>query len=348
MNDLSRSPLAVTDQLQRPLRDLRISVTDRCNFRCAYCMPRDVFGKGFVFLKRTELLSFEEIVRFARLAIELGVGKIRLTGGEPLLRHGVEALIAQLAKLTTCEGAPLEIALTTNGSLLPLKAQSLKDAGLTRLTVSLDALDPGVFKQMSDSEITVTRVLQGIEAAQRVGLAPVKVNTVVKRGLNEQEILPLARYFRHSGVILRFIEFMDVGSTNAWRLDEVVSAREILSGIGAEFPLQAVDPGYRGEVAERWAYADGAGEIGVVASVTQAFCGDCSRLRLSTDGKLYTCLFADSGVDLRTPLRAGENDSQLRQRLVDLWAQRADRYSQRRHEATLVSSKKIEMSYIGG
>lgn len=348
MNDFSRSPMEVADQLQRPLRDLRISVTDRCNFRCAYCMPRDVFGKGFVFLKRAELLSFEEIVRFARLAIELGVCKIRLTGGEPLLRHGVEALIAQLAKLTTRDGAPLEIALTTNGSLLPVKAQSLKDAGLTRLTVSLDALDPGVFKQMSDSGMTVTRVLQGIEAAQRVGLAPVKVNTVVKRGLNEQEILPLARHFRHSGVILRFIEFMDVGSTNAWRLDDVVSAREILSCIGAEFPLQAVDPGYRGEVAERWAYADGAGEIGVVASVTQAFCGDCSRLRLSTDGKLYTCLFADSGVDLRTPLRAGENDSQLRQRLADLWTARGDRYSQRRHEATVVSLKKIEMSYIGG
>ena len=348
VNNLTRSALTVTDQLQRPLRDLRISVTDRCNFRCAYCMPRTAFGKGFVFLQRAELLSFEEIVRVARLSTELGVRKIRLSGGEPLLRHGVERLIEQLAKLQDHDGNALEIAMTSNGSVLASKARGLKDAGLTRLTVSLDALDDTLFRQMSDSETPVGRVLDGIEAAQAAGLAPVKVNCVVKRGVNEQEILPLVRYFRHRGIVLRFIEFMDVGSTNAWCLDEVVPASEILMRIGEEFPLQALEANYRGEVAERWAFADGAGEIGVIASVTQAFCGDCSRLRLSTDGKLYTCLFAESGYDLRSPLRAGENDTALLQRVHDLWGRRTDRYSQRRSEATAMAVKKIEMSYIGG
>ena len=311
-------------------------------------MPRESFGKDFAFLQRAELLSFEEIVRLVRLSTDLGVRKIRLSGGEPLLRHGIEILIEKLARLSGSDGKPLEIALTTNGSLLAAKARTLKNAGLTRLTVSLDAMDQSVFRRMSDSDIPVRRVLDGIEQAQAAGLAPVKVNTVVKRGLNEQEILPLVRQFRHSGVVLRFIEFMDVGTTNAWCLDDVVSAREILAHIGDEYPLRSLEPNYRGEVAERWAFADGAGEIGVVASVTQAFCGDCSRLRLSTDGKFYTCLFAESGVDVRSPLRAGESDALLRQRMHDLWAIRDDRYSQRRQEATFVPVKKIEMSYIGG
>ncbi len=339
---------SVTDTLNRPLRDLRISVTDRCNMRCTYCMPREVFGKGFVFLQRSELLSFEEITRLARLGVDLGVRKIRLSGGEPLLRHGVERLIEQLARLLDAEGKPVEIALTTNGTLLAAKARSLKDAGLARLTVSLDALSEDVFRRMSDSGVPVGKVLDGIAAAQDAGLAPLKVNTVVKRGVNEEEILPLVRHFRHSGVVLRFIEFMDVGTTNGWRMDDVVTARDILAGIDREYPLRPADPNYAGEVAKRWLYADGAGEIGVIASVTQAFCHDCSRLRLSTDGKLYTCLFAAEGTDLRTALRGGEGDAQLRQRIVDVWQKRADRYSQLRHAATELPMKKIEMSYIGG
>jgi len=339
---------SVTDTLQRPLRDLRISVTDRCNMRCTYCMPREVFGKGFVFLQRSELLSFEEITRLAGLGVSLGVRKIRLSGGEPLLRHGVERLIEQLAGLRDSEGRSVEIALTTNGSLLAAKARSLKDAGLTRLTVSLDALSEEIFQRMSDSGVAVGKVLDGIATAQAVGLAPLKVNTVVKRGVNEGEILPLVRHFRHSGVILRFIEFMDVGTTNGWRLDDVVTAQDILAMIDREFPLRRVDPNYTGEVAKRWALADGSAEIGVIASVTQAFCHECSRLRLSTEGKLYTCLFATSGTDLRAPLRDGENDAQLRQRIIDVWQKRADRYSQLRHAATDLPMKKIEMSYIGG
>ena len=334
--------------MQRPLRDLRISVTDRCNLRCTYCMPREVFGKDFVFLQRAELLSFEEITRLARLFVGLGVRKIRLSGGEPLLRHRVERLIELLARIEDDRGRPVEIALTTNGTLLAAKARSLKDAGLTRLTVSLDALSPEVFRQMSDSGVAVGRVLDGIAAAQAVGLAPVKVNTVVKRGVNEGEILPLVRHFRHSGVILRFIEFMDVGTTNGWRLDDVVTAQEILERIDREHPLRPVDPNYVGEVAKRWAFADGGGEIGVIASVTQAFCHECSRLRLSTDGRLYTCLFATEGYDLRSPLRGGEGDSQLAERIVALWSRRGDRYSQLRHAATALPVKKIEMSYIGG
>lgn len=339
---------SVTDTLQRPLRDLRISVTDRCNMRCTYCMPREVFGKGFVFLQRSELLSFEEITRLAGLGVSLGVRKIRLSGGEPLLRHGVERLIEQLAGLRDLVGNPVEIALTTNGTLLAAKARALKDAGLTRLTVSLDALSEEVFQRMSDSGVAVGKVLDGIAAAQAAGLAPLKVNTVVKRGVNEGEILPLVRHFRHSGIILRFIEFMDVGTTNGWRLDDVVTAQDILARIDREHPLRPVDPNYTGEVAKRWALADGSGEIGVIASVTQAFCHECSRLRLSTDGKLYTCLFATEGTDLRTPLRDGESDAQLRQRIVDVWSARADRYSQLRHAATELHRKRIEMSYIGG
>lgn len=345
---MSEARFAVQDTLQRSLRDLRISVTDRCNMRCTYCMPREVFGKDFVFLQRAELLSFEEITRLARLFVGLGVRKLRLSGGEPLLRHRVERLIEQLARLEDDRGRPVEIALTTNGTLLAAKAKTLKDAGLTRLTVSLDALSPDVFRQMSDSGVAVGRVLDGIAAAQAVGLAPVKVNTVVKRGVNEGEILPLVRHFRHSGVILRFIEFMDVGTTNGWRLDDVVTAQEMLERIDRAHPLRPVDPNYVGEVAKRWAFVDGGGEIGVIASVTQAFCHECTRLRLSTDGRLYTCLFANEGYDLRSPLRGGEEDCMLRERVVALWSRRGDRYSQLRHDATALPVKKIEMSYIGG
>lgn len=345
IND-NRPETFIADTLQRPLRDLRISVTDRCNLRCGYCMPRKIFGKDFVFLPRAELLSFEEIVRLAGVFVQLGVHKIRLTGGEPLLRHGVEHLIAALAGLRSSENQPIEIALTTNGLLLSRKAQALKDAGLSRLTVSLDALSEETFQRMSDSQASVATVLEGIAAAQSVGLSPIKVNMVVKRGVNEREIIPLVRHFRHTGIILRFIEFMDVGTSNGWRMDDVVTATEILETIGQHYPLQAIDPNYRGEVAKRWSFADGGGEIGVIASVTQAFCHECSRIRLATDGKLYTCLFASEGVDLRDPLRHNANDESLSRLIVDTWEQRADRYSQLRHAAT--PRRKIEMSYIGG
>jgi len=346
--------IPVTDTLQRPLHDLRISVTDRCNLRCTYCMPREVFDKNHVFLPRAELLSFEEIARLARSFIALGVQKIRLTGGEPLLRRNIEELIAMLAKLSTPAGKPVEVTLTTNAVLLAGKAQSLKDAGLSRISVSLDGLSDETFSRMSDSKVPVKTVLDGIAAAQRAGFAPVKVNMVVKRGVNDHEILPMAEHFRTDGIVLRFIEYMDVGSTNGWRMDEVVTACEILERIAARYPLRQVDPNYTGEVAERWSYADGGGEIGVIASITQAFCQTCTRVRLSTDGKLYTCLFATHGLDLRTPLREGATDPALTSLIADQWLQRNDRYSQLRQAATqtmdavISSPKKIEMSYIGG
>jgi GTP 3',8-cyclase len=322
--------------------DLRISVTDRCNFRCVYCMPKTVFGRDYPFLPRQALLSYEEIVRLARLFADHGVRKIRLTGGEPLLRKDIEVLIEQLA------GIPdLELTLTTNGSLLAGRARGLRNAGLHRVTVSLDALDDGVFKRMNDADYPVSKVLEGIEAASAVGLAPVKVNMVVKRGTNDGEVLPLARYFRGSGHILRFIEYMDAGNSNAWQVAEVVPAAEVVRRIEAEFPLEAIDPNYPGEVAERWRYRDGEGEIGVIASVTQAFCSSCTRVRLSTDGKLYTCLFASSGHDLRTPLRAGADDRQLAALIAGVWEHRDDRYSELRSAGVPVA-KKIEMSYIGG
>ena len=344
--NVTQAPLI--DTLQRPLRDLRISVTDRCNLRCTYCMPREVFGKDFVFLPRAELLSFEEIERIARLFVGLGVRKIRLSGGEPLLRHGVERLIAKLARLSCPDGTGIELAMTTNGVLLAKKARTLKDAGLTRLTVSLDGLSDATFKRMSDSAAAVSTVLDGIAAAQTSGLAPVKVNAVIKRGVNEHEIIPLVTHFRHSGIIVRFIEFMDVGSTNGWRLDSVVSASEILATINSRYPLQALAPNHQGEVARRWTYRDGGGEIGVVASVTQAFCADCSRIRLSTDGKLYTCLFATHGVDLRDPLRHQCDDETLTGLIASTWTQRSDRYSELRRTATTAPERKIERSYIGG
>ncbi len=329
------------DTLNRPLRDLRISVTDRCNFRCVYCMPKEVFGRDYRFMDRKELLSFEEIEQLARTFVGLGVEKIRLTGGEPLVRRNVEELVARLARI---EG--LDLALTTNGSLLPRKARALADAGLRRVTVSLDSLDDEVFRSMNDVDFPVERVLEGIEAAAAVGM-PVKVNMVVKRGSNDDSVLAMARYFRGTPHVLRFIEFMDVGATNGWRMDDVVPAREIVERIGAEFPLEPVEANYRGEVARRWRYADGGGEIGVVASVTQSFCGDCSRARLSAEGKLYTCLFAVRGHDLRALLRDGSSDEQVAQAVRAIWERRADRYSDLRSAGT-AGLPKVEMSYIGG
>jgi GTP 3',8-cyclase len=333
----------VLDAFGRPLRDLRISVTDRCNFRCTYCMPKEVFGREYEFLDRKELLDFDEITRVARAAVGLGVHKLRLTGGEPLIRRDIERLIAMLATLD------VEITLTTNASLLPGKAQALKEAGLDRITVSLDAMDDPTFRELNDVDFPVERVLAGIEAAREVGL-PVKVNCVVKRGVNESQILPLARYFRERGDTLRFIEFMDVGETNRWQLDEVVTAGEIVSIIDAEFPVEPATPRYRGEVAKRWRYRDGRGEIGVIASVTQPFCGDCTRARVSAKGELFTCLFAARGHDLRALLRAGATDRELTARLAAIWNVRGDRYSELRTEATALSADapRVEMSYIGG
>ena len=337
----------VADRRGRRLRDLRISVTDRCNFRCTYCMPKEVFDRDYRFLPHGDLLSFEEITRLARIFIDHGVEKIRLTGGEPLLRKNIERLIEMLASLRTREGAPLDLTLTTNGSVLARKARALRDAGLRRITVSLDALDDGVFRAMNDVDFPVSAVLDGIDAAAAAGLAPVKVNMVVKRGVNDAQIVPMARHFHGSGHILRFIEFMDVGASNGWRMDDVVPSAEVVARINAELPLRAAEANYTGEVAERWRYTDGGGEIGVISSVTQAFCSDCTRARLSTEGKLYLCLFAQQGYDLRDLLRTQATDAQLADAIGRIWRARADRYSEIRSEAT-VGLKKIEMSYIGG
>jgi len=328
----------LADRRMRPLHDLRISVTDRCNFRCTYCMPKDKFGREHAFLPRSGLLSFEEITRIARLFIGQGVKKIRLTGGEPLLRKGIEDLIAMLAPL----GA--ELTLTTNGALLAQKAKALAAAGLKRVTVSLDGIEDAVFRRMNDVDFPVERVLAGIDAA--AGLAPLKVNCVVRRGINAAQIIPLARRFRGSGHILRFIEFMDVGCSNGWRMDEVIPSREVLAMIAEHFPLEPIDPNYTGEVAERWRYRDGAGEIGVISSVTQAFCHECTRARLSPEGRLFTCLFANRGYDLCTPLRQNADDAALAELIRGIWRLREDRYSELRGAATV--RDKIEMSYIGG
>jgi GTP 3',8-cyclase len=334
--------VSTTDALHRPLRDLRISVTDRCNFRCVYCMPKEVFGRDYAFLPREQLLSFEELERLSRIFVRHGVEKIRLTGGEPLVRRDVELLVGKLAGI---DG--LDLTLTTNGSLLPQKAQALADAGLGRITVSLDSLDDDVFRAMNDVDFPVQRVLAGIEAAAAAGLAPVKVNMVVRRGLNEDSVLPMARHFRASGHILRFVEYMDVGHSNGWRLDDVVPAAELVAAIDAELPLEPVEPAYRGEVARRWRYRDGGGEIGLIASVTQPFCGDCTRARVSADGKLYTCLFAVRGHDLRALLRGGASDAELSDAVAAIWRVRDDRYSELRTAAT-ADLPKVEMSYIGG
>lgn len=330
------------DLLNRPMHDLRISVTDRCNFRCVYCMPKTVFGREYPFLPRQEILTYEEIVRLARLFAAQGVAKIRLTGGEPLLRKDIERLIEQLARIPE-----LELTLTTNGSLLATRARGLRDAGLHRVTVSLDALDDAVFKRMNDADYPVAKVLAGIEAAAACGLAPVKVNMVVKRGSNDHEILPMARHFRGSGHVLRFIEYMDAGNANGWVMDEVVPSAEVIRRINAELSLEEIEPNYSGEVAERWRYRDGSGEIGVISSVTQAFCSGCTRIRLSTDGKLYTCLFATSGHDLRTVLRDGSADKEVAAAITRIWQARDDRYSELRAAGVPVTHK-IEMSYIGG
>jgi cyclic pyranopterin phosphate synthase len=335
------------DRFGRALRDLRISVTDRCNFRCPYCMPAELFGRQFAFLPREEVLTFEEIARLAHVFVDLGVGKLRITGGEPLVRRDLPVLIGELAGLRTPEGAPVDLTLTTNGSALRPLAGALRDAGLVRITVSLDSLDDEVFGAMNGVDFPVSRVLDGIAAARSAGLAPIKVNTVVRRGLNEGSILPLARWARDEGLILRFIEYMDVGTANGWRLDDVVPADEILAIVDAALPLEPVAANYRGEVAGRYRYRDGVGELGVIASVTRPFCGDCTRARLSAEGSLYTCLFAGSGTDLKGPLRAGETDEQLADRVRAVWAVRADRYSELRSAAT-TRLPKVEMFALGG
>ena len=336
----------LADPRGREMRDLRISVTDRCNFRCTYCMPREVFDSSYRFLPHEAILSFEEIARLARVFVGLGVQKIRLTGGEPLVRRHVHRLVEMLAEL------PVEITLTTNGSLLAAQAQALKNAGLDRVTVSLDSLDDATFRAMNDADFPVAKVIEGIDAAAAAGLGPIKINMVVKRGVNDRGILQMAERWRgtqgHSSpYILRFIEFMDVGSTNGWRMDDVVPSAEVIKRVSQHWPLEVIDANYPGEVAERWRYADGAGEIGVISSVTQAFCSTCTRMRLSTEGSLYTCLFAQSGHDLKRLLRGGASDDELRNEIAAVWRRRADRYSEIRTSQTS-SLKKIEMSYIGG
>jgi GTP 3',8-cyclase len=341
----------LTDTLVRPLRDLRISVTDRCNFRCVYCMPREVFDKNYQFLPHAALLSFEEIERLARVFVAHGVEKIRLTGGEPLLRKNIEYLIERLALLRTPQGAPLDLTLTTNGSLLARKARSLKDAGLTRVTVSLDALDDALFRRMNDADFAVADVLAGIDAAQAAGLAPIKINMVVKRGTNDQEIVPMARHFKGSGAILRFIEYMDVGASNGWNMSEVLPSAQVVERIDAQFPLLPLEAHSAAETAQRWGYADGSGEIGVISSVTRAFCGTCTRARLSTEGKLYLCLFANSGHDLRALIRNGASDEEVATAIARIWEARGDRYSQLRgseSQAPSDDTRRVEMSYIGG
>jgi len=335
--------MELLDTLQRPLRDLRISVTDRCNFRCTYCMPREIFGPGYQFLNRTELLSYEEITRLARIFIEHGVEKLRLTGGEPLVRRDLHSLIAQLRDLPGLK----DLTLTTNGSLLRAQAGKLKDAGLQRITVSLDSLDDAVFQSMNDMGVPVSVVLDGIEAAKEAGLAPIKVNAVVKRGVNDHTIVDLARHFRGTGVILRFIEFMDVGATNGWKLDHVVTAKEIVETISRELPLEPAEANYRGEVAKRWRYTDGSGEIGIIASISQPFCGDCTRARLSPEGEIYTCLFANRGHDFRSLLRNGATDAEISAFLGTVWHGRTDRYSEVRTAET-AALPRVEMSHIGG
>ena len=348
----------LTDTLGRNLRDLRISVTDRCNFRCGYCMPKEIFDKDYRYLPHASLLSFEEIVRIATQFVNQGVQKIRLTGGEPLLRKNIEILIEKLAALRTLDGTSLDLTLTTNGALLARKAQSLKDAGLRRVTVSLDGLDDAVFRRMNDVDFPVADVLHGIHTAHGVGLGPIKVNMVVKRGTNDQEILPMARHFKGSGMVLRFIEYMDVGATNGWRMDDVMPSAEVIQRLQAELPLLALEPSQPGETAQRWGYANAAGahdtaagEIGVISSVTQAFCSDCNRARLSTEGQLYLCLFASQGYDLRSIVRGDASDHDLACAIGSIWSGRSDRYSELRGALateTGAAVRRVEMSYIGG
>lgn len=336
----------ITDQLNRPLRDLRISLTDRCNFRCGYCMPKALFGANHAFMPRAELLSFEEITRVAGIFTQLGVRKLRLTGGEPLIRRDIDQLVAMLAAIDGID----DISLTTNASLLTLeKAQALKAAGLQRITVSLDGIDDATFRAMNDVGFPVAKVLEGIDNAERAGLAPIKINMVVQRGINDHDILAMADHFRDTPHIVRFIEFMDVGNSNGWQLDQVMPSKEVAAAIHAQWPIEPVTPNYRGEVAERYRYCDGRGEIGLISSVSQPFCGDCSRARLSAEGRLFTCLFASAGHSIRDELRAGASDAALYEYLVGIWQRRADRYSElRTHETKPINTEKIEMSYIGG
>ncbi len=362
LEDLDSSSIAlpknllngVKDQFNRPLKDLRISVTDRCNFRCTYCMPKEVFDSNYQYLPHSHLLSFEEIIKLAKNFVQLGVQKIRLTGGEPLLRKNIEFLIEQLAKIKTLDGSDLDLTLTTNGSLLERKAQSLKDAGLQRVTVSLDGLDDDVFKRMNDVDFAVSDVLKGIDKAVQIGLAPLKVNMVVKRSVNLLEITPMTSYFLGTGVTLRFIEYMDVGATNGWKMDEVVSSSEITNILSSEFEIKSLAPSSIGETAKRYSVTgknkQAVGEIGLISSVSQAFCGDCNRARLSTEGRLYMCLFASTGFDFRSLLRGGASDELIMQKIAQIWGSRNDRYSELRGQngAKENSTKKVEMSYIGG
>ncbi len=336
-----------TDTLGRAMRDLRISVTDRCNFRCTYCMPKEIFGKDYAFLPRDQVLTFEEITRTARIFVSLGVEKLRITGGEPLVRRDLPDLIAMLAAIRRPDGGELDLTLTTNGSALRALAGSLAKAGLRRVTVSLDSLDDAVFGAMNGIEFPVERVLDGIDAAIEVGLAPVKVNMVVRRGINESSILPMAAWARETGVILRFIEYMDVGHSNGWRLDEVVPAAELIETIAAAWPVEPAEPSYRGEVAGRWRYTDGVGEFGVISSVTQPFCRDCTRARISAEGVLYTCLFASEGHDMRALLRSDASDAEVTDAVETIWLRRGDRYSELRSAATSTLPR-IEMFAMGG
>lgn len=355
----------IRDRLSRPLRDLRISVTDRCNFRCSYCMPKEIFNNDYTYLPHSALLNFEEITQLAKSFIDLGVEKIRLTGGEPLLRKNLEVLISQLAALRTAQGKPLDITLTTNGSLLARKATQLKEAGLQRVTVSLDGLDDAVFKRMNDVDFPVSDVLEGIAAAQAAGLGPIKVNMVVKRGTNEQEILPMARYFKGSGIALRFIEYMDVGATNGWRMNEVMPSAEVLSLLQSEFELVPLPASTQGETAERWGFLNeqghldtSLGEIGFISSVTKAFCRDCNRARITTEGQLYLCLFASQGYDLKSLIRHQGTPESITEAIAAIWSERSDRYSELRktetptaeglHNSPDSHKRKVEMSYIGG
>jgi GTP 3',8-cyclase len=332
------------DQFKRPLRDLRISVTDRCNFRCTYCMPAEIFGEGYKFLPRTDILTFEEITRLTRVIVRLGAVKLRLTGGEPLVRQDVEKLVAMLAEI---EGVD-DMALTTNAYYLPQKAQALKDAGLQRVTISLDSLDEAVFQRMNGRRSSVQKVLEGIAAAEAAGLGPIKINTVVQRGVNDHTLVDLARYCKEHGYIVRFIEYMDVGTVNGWRMDDVVPADEIVARIDAELPLEPIGRNYHGEVARRYRYRDGSGEIGLITSVTRPFCGACTRMRLSPEGQIFTCLFAAHGTDLRAPLRSGASDDEIEQIIRQTWGQRIDRYSEERFELTEPRTQKVQMYHIGG
>lgn len=346
-------PTVLEDRHARPLRDLRISVTDKCNFRCPYCMPAEIFGEKYPFLAREEVLTFEEIERLVRLFVGFGVEKLRITGGEPLLRHGLPDLIARLRGVGEAAGVDLDLAMTTNGSLLPRWADALAEAGLQRVTVSLDSLDPETFHRMNGERFGVDRVLEGIAAAESAGLGPIKVNCVVQRGVNDDGLVDLARHFHGTGHILRFIEFMDVGTLNHWNMEEVVTGKEIVERISAELPLEPADANYRGEVASRWRYIDGGGEIGVITSVSNPFCGDCTRARLTVEGQLVTCLFADGGIDLREPLRSGKDDDTLRQRIASTWTNRTDRYSEQRAgllqiDGTTPKRERVEMYHIGG